>query len=45
MEPLGASTKRNVESGGGDVWRLNLELLPPQPSRTWAGAERRRNNL
>jgi len=26
-----------------DVWRLNLELLPPQPSRTWAGIERRRN--
>jgi len=24
------------------VWRLNLELLPPQPSRTWAGSERRR---
>jgi len=24
------------------VWRLNLELLPPQPSRTWAGTERRR---
>jgi len=25
-----------------DVWRLNLELLPPQPSRTWAGTERRK---
>jgi len=25
-----------------DVWRLNLELLPPQPSRTWAGSERKR---
>jgi len=25
-----------------DVWRLNLELLPPQPSRTLAGSERRR---
>jgi len=26
-----------------DVWRLNLELqLSPQPSRTWAGFERRR---
>jgi len=25
-----------------DVWRLNLELLPPQPSRTWAGSKRRR---
>jgi len=25
-----------------DVWRLNLELLPPQFSRTWAGSERRR---
>jgi len=24
-----------------DVWRLNLELLPSQPSRTWAGSERR----
>jgi len=27
------------------VWRLNLELLPPQPSRTWAGSERRRRRL
>jgi len=25
-----------------DVWRLNLELLPPQPLRTCAGSERRR---
>jgi len=25
-----------------DVWRLNLELLPPQPSWTWTGSERRR---
>jgi len=25
-----------------DVWRLNLELLLPQPSRTWAGSKRRR---
>jgi len=25
-----------------DVWRLNLELPPPQPSRTWAGSESRR---
>jgi len=24
-----------------DVWRLNLELLPLQPSRKWAGSERR----
>jgi len=24
-----------------DVWQLNLELLPPQPSRTWTGSERR----
>jgi len=28
-----------------DVWRLNLELLPPQPSRTWAGTEKRRRNF
>jgi len=28
-----------------DVWRLNLELLPSQPSRTWAGFERRRTIL
>jgi len=28
-----------------DVWQLNLELLPPQPSRTCAGAERRRRRL
>jgi len=28
-----------------DVWRLNLDLLPPQPSRTWAGSERRRRRL
>jgi len=25
-----------------DVWQLNLELLPLQSSRTWAGSERRR---
>jgi len=25
-----------------DVWWLNLELLPPQPSRTWTGSKRRR---
>jgi len=25
-----------------DVWRLNLELLPPQHLRIWAGAEGRR---
>jgi len=25
-----------------DMWLLNLELLPPQPLRTWAGTERRR---
>jgi len=24
-----------------NVWQLNLELLPPQPSRIWAGTERR----
>jgi len=24
-----------------DVWRLNLELLLPQPSRTWAGSEKK----
>jgi len=28
-----------------DVWRLNLELLPPQPLRTWADSERRRHQL
>jgi len=26
-----------------DVWRLNLELLPPQPSQTRAGTERKRS--
>jgi len=42
MEPLGVPTKRNMEVvADRDVWRLNLELLPPQPSRTWAGTERR----
>jgi len=28
-----------------DVWRLNLELLPLQPSWTWAGSERRRQRI
>jgi len=33
--------ERLPEQADRDVWRLNLELLPPQPSRTWAGSERR----
>ena len=33
MESLGTSPKRNVEvMEDREVWRLNLELLPPQPS-------------
>jgi len=35
MELVGASTMQNVEVVVDcDVWRLNLELLPPQPSWT-----------
>ena len=34
LDGIGTSPKRN-DGGDGDseVWRLNLELLPPQPSR------------
>jgi len=28
-----------------DVWRLNFELLPPQPSRTWADSKRRKSQV
>jgi len=43
MELVGASTKRNVGVvADRDVWQLNLEMLPLQPSRTRVGFERRR---
>jgi len=43
MEPLGASTTRNVGSGGGPWCVVDQSwAAAPQPSQTWAGSERRR---
>jgi len=45
MEPISAPTK-HVEGGGG-LWRVEAHFwaLPPQPSWTWAGIERRRKKV